>query len=251
MWRLCKKDYIVNRGKMVLLVSVYLLLAMLFLFIEQRFHFFLILASLVIFMDIYLRNEPRTEALVCSLPVSRRRVVFSRFLTAALILLLGIGTTCLAAFLVRFLGGSLLQKPLEILSAGDLVMTISLYAMHVSAALLIFSRLGYPLYPMGLIINVVSTLLIWTGFSGILYLATSLASSDWVLAIAGDPKGLDYLAAWFSAITGRVGALWDPLITLSTFVFFAVLCIFVSMIMAVKFYRQKDIHISEVDLEVI
>ena len=251
MWLLCKKDILVNRGKLVLLVSVYLLLAMLFLLIEQRIHFFLILVILVAFLDNYLRYEPRTEALICSLPVDRRTVVFSRFLTAALFFLLIVGTTYLAAFLVRFIGWSLVQKPLEILGAGDLVMTISLYAMHVSAALLVFFRLGYPLFPMGLVINIAFTLLLWTGFSGLLYLATSLAASDWSLAIAGKSRDIGYLADCFSAISGRAVALWGQAATLSIFIFVAVLCILVSLTLAVNFFRKRDIQLSESDLEVM
>lgn len=251
MWLLCKKDYIVNRGKIVLLVSVYLIFATLWFFMEQRSYFFLILSFPIIFMDVCLRNEPRTEALVCSLPVSRRLVVFSRFLTAALILLLGIGTTYLAAFLVRLLGGSVVMRYVEILGTGDLVMTISLFAMHVSAALLVFSRLGYPLYPKGLVINVVSTLLIWTGFSGILFIAVSLAASNWSLTVAGKSKGLEYLAAVFAAILGRASAQWGQAITLLFFVLFAVLCLLVSLFLAVKIFRQKDIQVSESDLEVL
>ena len=251
MWLLCKKDIFVNRGKLVLVTSVYLLLAMLFLVVEQRIHFFLILFVLIAFLDNYLRYEPRMEALVCSLPVDRRNVILSRILTAALFFLLVVGTTYLAAFLVRFIGWSLVMKPLEILGAGDLVETISLYAMHVSAALLIFSKVGYPLFPMGLVINIVTTLLLWTGFSGLLYIATSLAASNWSLAIAGESRDIRYLADCFSAITGRAGALWGQAATMSIFIFVAVLCILVSLTLAVKFFRKRDIHISESDLEVI
>jgi hypothetical protein len=251
MWLLCKKDIFVNRGKVVLVTSVYLLLAMLFLVVEQRFYFFLILGILIVLIDNYLRYEPRMEALVCSLPVDRRAVVLSRFLTAALLFLLVAGTTYLAAFLVRIIGWSLVMKPLEILSTGDLVLTISLYAMHVSAALLVFSKLGYPLFPKGLIINIVSTLLLWTGFSGLLYIATSLAASDWSLAIAGESRDIGYLADCFSAIIGRAGALWGQSVTLSIFIFVAVLCILISLTLAVKFFRQRDVHVSESDLEVM
>ena len=249
MWLLCKKDYSVNRGKLALLVSIYLLLEMLFLLIEQRIYFFLILGVLIIFMDVYLRNEPRTEALLCSLPVDRCAMVISRFLTAALVFLLVVGTTYLAAFLVRFIGGSFLPKPLGILGAGDLVMTISLYAMHVSAALLVFFRLGYRLFPMGLVINIVSTLLIWTGFSGLLYIATSLAASDWSLAVAGKSRGLEYLADCFLAILGRADTQWGQAATLLFFILFAVLCILVSLFLAVKFFRKRDIQVFESDLE--
>ena len=251
MWLLCKKDILINKGKLVLLVSVYLLLAMLFLLIEQKIHFFLILFSLIVFLDNYLRYEPRTEALICSLPVQRRAVVISRFLTAALLFMLVVGTTYLAASLARMIGGSLVMKPLEILGAGDLVMTISLYAMHVSAALLVFSKLGYPLFPMGLVINIASTLLLWSGFSGLLYIATSMAASDWSLAIAGKSRDIGYLADCFSAISGRAVALWGQAATLSIFIFAAVLCILVSLTLAVKFFRKRDIHVSESDLEAV
>ncbi len=250
MWLLCKKDILINRGKLALLVPVYLLLAMLFLLIEQRIHFFLIVAILIAFLDNYLRYEPHTEALICSLPVDRRTVVLSRFLTAALLFLLIAGTTYLAAFLVHMTGWNPVIKPLEILGAGDLVMTISLYAMHVSAALLIYSRLGYRVFPMGLVINIAATLLLWTGFSGLLYLAASLASSDWSLAIAGKSRDIEYLADCFSAISGRAVALWGQAATLLFFALFAVLCIFVSLTLAVTFFRKREIHASESELEV-
>jgi hypothetical protein len=236
---------------MVLLVSVYFLLATLTLFIEQRIHFFLILIFLIFFLDLILRNETRTDALVCSLPVSRRLVVFSRFLTAALIFLLVVGTTYLAAFLVRFFLGSFVMKPVDILGAGDLVIVISLYAMNVSTALLVFFGLGYPGYPLGLVINIVSTLLIWTGVSGILYLATSLASSDWSLTIARKSRIWENLADYLPAIIGRGRALWGPAVTLAIFVFFAILCIFISLVLGEKFYRKKDIYVSESDLDVM
>jgi len=176
-------------------------------------------------------------------------MVISRFLTAALVFLLVVGTTYLAAFLVRFIGGSFLPKPLGILGAGDVVMTISLYAMHVSAALLVFFRLGYRLFPMGLVINIVSTLLIWTGFSGLLYIATSLAASDWSLAVAGKSRGLEYLADCFLAILGRADTQWGQAATLLFFILFAVLCILVSLFLAVKFFRKRDIQVFESDLE--
>jgi len=251
MWLLCRKDCMVNRGRTALLAAVCLLSAMLFLLIEQRIYFFLLLFFQFVFLDVYLRDEPRAEALVCSLPVDRRQVVFSRFLTAALIFLLVVGTTYLAAFLARLVGGSFLPKPLEILSAGDLVATASLYAMHVSAALLVYSWLGYRVFPMGLVINIVSTLLVWTGFSGLLYIAASLAASDWSLAVAGRSRSLEYVAAVFAAIVGRAGARWGQAATLSFFILFAVLCVLVSLFLAVRFYRKKEMNASEPGLEVI
>lgn len=238
--RLCVKDFTCNKGTGLLVVAVYLLWISLIIAIENKFTPIMVIFP-IFMIDALKRFEDRykIEVLFCSLPVKRSSLVAAKYLSSLLIIIITALVSYLSVLLLDTLWPMVLQGADEMVTAPQVFFILFIYGLFTAVSFLIYSRFGYPGYPLGIIIDVLATLMTAMMTWGLLYLITSLVSGSWGLEQYGGEAGL--VEGFFNGVTGKTVALLGEDVFFVLMGFWMVALIFASISLSVKFYRKRDL----------
>ena len=238
--RLCLKDFTSSKGISLLVAFFYVLWLAMVVGIGKRLPLVLVFFP-ILMIDALKRfeNKYKTENLFCSLPVKRSSLVYAKYLTSLIMLII----TAILSYISVLLLNTLL--PMVLRGTGKLVPTqqvfsiLIIYVLFAAVSFLIYFRFGYLGYPGGIIVDFLVTIIAVTLTWGILYAALSMLSGSWGLAQYKGKAGL--VDGFLNGVSGKAASLvGEPVF----FVFVSLLLvaiIYTAINLSVKFYQRRDL----------
>ncbi len=236
MFRLCLKDFYVNRSLPPVIAGLFLFYFVIFFLLEQQIlepTLFIFLATLVL---MYTDEKYKTGPLYCSLPVKRSTVVFARYVTLLFTILVGIGLVVLFTFLMKKSwpigfppppGGWTLTNWFNVLFSLALIFSIFFP---------LYFRFGYS---KGVIWGFISTAVVGFFFLGLFYVMVSIKSGSWGLAQYTEGKE-NPIVAFITGVIGQAVGIFGKQNLLIFLSLLMISLVFVSIMLSIKFYSKRE-----------
>lgn len=237
--RLCLKDISVNRGMFLLACGTYFCFSSLCFGIQNEFDVFFVIFP-IFMLDGLMRNEDRynVEGLFCSLPVKRAAVVFARYVTSLLILIVFIVLSYLSILLIRAVLPPSSYKTAQVGNVKLLFVALFIYTMFVSVSVYNYSRFGHMGFLKGRIFNGILTIVACAIPWGVLYVISSLYSGSWELVQYAGPSEL-YNRFVIGVAAKTIYVFGKSFIFIALSVFMGAF-IAVSLMLSIKYYKKRD-----------
>ena len=236
MFRLCLKDFYVNRSLPPVIAGLFLFYFVIFFLMEQQIlepTLFIFLATLVL---MYTDEKYKTGPLYCSLPVKRSTIVFARYVTLLFTILFGIGLVVLFTFLMKKNwpigfppppGGWTLINWFNVLFPLALIFSIFFP---------LYFRFGYS---KGVMLGFISTAVVGFLLMGLFYVMVSIKSGSWGLAQYTEGKESPVLA-FITGITGQAMGIFGKQNLLIYLSLLMIPLVVVSILLSIKFYSKRE-----------
>ena len=181
--RLCLKDFTGNKGIFLVVAISYLLWISMVIGIGKKFKLIMVLFPMLM-IDALKRFEDKykSEVLFCSLPVKRSSLVYAKYLSSLVIIIITAVLSYISVLLLNTLLPMVLQGAGKLVTAPQVFTILSVYVLFVAVSFLIYFRFGYPGYPAGILIDILVTATVAIFIWGFIYVIVSLASGSWKLA---------------------------------------------------------------------
>ncbi|MCP4155740.1 MAG: hypothetical protein GY757_48895, partial [bacterium] len=181
-FRLCLKDFYVNKGVLLLVYGIYFVFSALIFGIENEFDMIFILFPIIIFEGILRKDDKyNVDSLFCSLPVKRSAQVLARFVVAQVIMVAIAVVSYISVIAVRAVVPEIMLQGGPLVGARLIVLSLFVYGLFISVTLHNYFRFGYLGYPRALITNGIVTSIAAAATWGVLYIVVSLHSGVWEL----------------------------------------------------------------------
>ncbi len=236
MFRLCLKDFYVNRSLPLVLAVIFSFYFVLFFLMEQLIiepTLFIFIVTLIL---MYTDEKYKTDTLYCSLPLKRSTIVLARYVSLLLTILVGIGLVFIFTFLMKKSWPMGFPPPPEGWTATNWFSVFFPLALIFSIFFPLYFRFGYS---KGVILGFISTAVVGFLLVGLLYVMVSIKSGSWGLAQYTEGKENPILAF----ITGIIGQAMGILGKQNLLIFLSLLMIplvFVSIMLSIKFYNKRE-----------
>ena len=237
MFRLCLKDFKLNKSIIILLAVIFqLFLFPVMVIVEGRIFDPTMFTIIVLLIVLYTDDKYKTETLFCSLPLKRSSFVYAKYLSMLLTVLLGIGLTLLSLFLIKAMWPIGFPMPDITYGGRNWFSTFFTVALLMSACLPFYFKYGYG---KGLILGFFAASVCGLSVVGLLYL---------ILAVANKARGI--LPASFGlkeliVFAGRVFR--QSVLTFGegrSFIFLSLFLsalLIISVKLSVRFYKRRDL----------
>lgn len=237
MLRLCLKDFRLNKSIIILMtVVIFCFLFPIAFVIEKQAPEPTLFVVIILFVLMNTDEKHDTETLICSLPVKRSTIVYSRYLSALVTVLTGIGLTLLLTLLVKGLWPRGLPLPETAWNYKNWVFFLFPVVLFVATCFPCYFKFGYG---RGVIFGSLSAAAAALLFAGLLYVAAAFKSGT--PAALPSPLGLK---KYFIFITGALGRSLAVFGEQDFFIFLSLsltVIVIISMQLSTAFYKRRDL----------
>lgn len=237
MLRLCLKDFRLNKSIIILLTAViFFFLFPIAFVIEMQVPEPTLFVVLILFVLIYTDEKHDTETLICSLPVKRSTIVYSRYVSALVTVLTGLVLTLLLTLVVKGLWPRGLPLPETAWNYKNWVFFLSPVVLFISCCFPCYFKFGYGRgVGFGLLFTTGAALL----FACLLYVAAAFESGT--PAALPSPLGLK---KYFIFIAGALDRSLTVFGERDFFIFISLsftVIVIISMQLSAAFYKRRDL----------
>lgn len=236
MFRLCLKDFYVNRGLPLVIAGIFSLYFVLFFLLERQMVEPTLFVFIVTLILMYTDEKYKTDTLYCSLPVKRSTIVLARYVSLLLTILPGIGLAVLFTFLLKEIWPMGFPPPPEGWTTMNWFSVLFPLALIFSIFFPLYFRFGYS---KGVMLGFISTAVVGFLLMGLFYVMVSIKSGSWGLAQYTEGKESPVLA-FITGITGQAMGIFGKQNLLIYLSLLMIPLVVVSILLSIKFYSKRE-----------
>jgi ABC-2 type transport system permease protein len=236
MIRLCRKDFIISRFYLLLILPFYLLQALAFSRLSEHGYYLVHLAAILGMMAVplILEDMGKTDQTLCSVPLARATIVYARYLYSMMFIILGTLFCIAYAYCLSLLSGFAGIDWLPPFSVPASLLTFYMLFLLVMIHLPFYFRYGLlkgTMVHLFILLALLFAILAIQSVSGYLSGITSALV---------DPEYLRDRGGWMVQSLERAFRSHGSLVTYGFLSAIALVAAFISMGLSIHFYNERD-----------